>query len=96
MTATVTATLPGEKATEEDILIPAIAVMGDPEGKDYVWVVNPKEMTVHKRDVRVGRIVGSADIKILEGLKDGEKIVVAGVTKLQDGMKVRLWEEQQE
>ena len=96
MTATVTATLPGEKATEGDILIPAIAVMGDPEGKDYVWVVDPKEMTVRKRDVRVGRIVGSADIKILEGLKGGETIVVAGVTKLQDGMKVRLWEEQQE
>jgi len=96
MTATVRASWQGEKAMEADILIPAIAVMADPEGKDYVWVVDPKEMTVRKTDVRVGRVVGSADIQVLGGLKGGEKIVVAGVTKLQDGMKVRLWKEQQE
>jgi RND family efflux transporter MFP subunit len=96
MTATVRATLSDEKAAEADIVIPAIAVTADPKGQDYVWVVDPKEMTVRKKDVRVGSVVGTADIRILDGLKGGEKIVVAGVTKLQDGMKVRLWKEQQE
>lgn len=96
MTATVIAALQGEKAAEADILIPAIAVMADPKGQDYVWVVDPKEMTVQKRDVRVGAVVGTADIRILDGLKGGEKIVVAGVTKLQGGMKVRFWKEQPE
>lgn len=96
MTATVMVTLPGEEAGEASIVIPAIAVMADPKGQDYVWVVDPEEMTVQKRDVRVGPVVGSADIRILEGLKGGEKIVVAGVTKLQDRMKVRFWKEQQD
>ncbi len=96
MTATVNVSLKGDKGAEADIVIPAIAVMADPKGQGYVWVVEPKEMTVQKRDVRVGSVVGTADIRILDGLKGGEKIVVAGVTKLQEGMKVRLWKEQQE
>jgi RND family efflux transporter MFP subunit len=79
---------------EGKILIPAIAVVADPQGKNYVWVVDSNDMTVKKRDVRVGRVTGSENIDVLEGLEGGETIVVAGVLKLKDGMKVRLWDQQ--
>ncbi len=95
MTATVVISTE-EKATKDTpLLIPAIAVLADPNGKSYVWVVEPEDMTVHKRDVKAGPLTGSENINILEGLHDGEKIVVAGLLKLQEGMKVSFWEQQQ-
>ena len=68
--------------------------MGDTEGKGYVWVVDSKEMTVKETAVTIGRLAGSNEVKIKDGLKGGETIVVAGVMKLQDGMKIRSWDQQ--
>jgi RND family efflux transporter MFP subunit len=79
------------EADDQRFIIPAIAVMGDPNGKSYLWVVD--NMTVHKKEVKVGPLTGSQDIKVLEGLEGGETIVVAGVTKLQEGMQVTIWEQ---
>jgi RND family efflux transporter MFP subunit len=92
MTATVTLSLGSSAAPDSSILIPAIAVVAKPDGSSFVWEVDAKDMTVHQRDVKVGPITGSENIRILEGLKGGEKIAVAGVLKLQEGMKVRFWE----
>ena len=94
MTASVTLSLGSSAAPDKQMLIPAIAVVAKPDGTSYVWVVDPKEMMVHSQNVNVGAISGSKDIQILEGLKGGETIVVAGVLKLQEGMKVRLWDQQ--
>ena len=94
MTASVTLSLGSSAATDKQMLIPAIAVVAKPDGTSYVWVVDPKEMMVHSQSVNVGAISGSKDIQILEGLKGGETIVVAGVLKLQEGMKVRFWDQQ--
>ncbi len=87
------------RAIEEDIAvetitIPAIAVMGDENGDEFVFVVNKENMTVSKRIVAIGRMSGTNDILIVNGLDGGETVVVAGLPKLRDGMKVRLWDEQ--
>ena len=95
--------LPGMTATVEGdpesltgnryrIVIPAIAVTQDSEKKPYVWVLDEAEMTVKKTVVRVGELTGSDGIVILDGLSGGEKVVTAGVTKLQAGMKVSIWD----
>lgn len=94
MTASVTLSLGSSAAADKQVLIPAIAVVAKPDGTSYVWVVDSKEMMVHSQDVNVGAITGSKDIQILEGLNGGETIVIAGVLKLQEGMKVRLWDQQ--
>lgn len=78
----------------ETISIPAIAVMGDENGADYVMVVDEESLTVSKRIVTIGRMAGSTDILVLNGLEGGEIIAVAGLPKLRDGMKVRIWDEQ--
>jgi RND family efflux transporter MFP subunit len=77
------------------ILIPAIAVLTDPDGKDYVWLVDPAELRVHRRDVRMGRLAGSDQVQILSGLKGDERIAVAGVLHLTEGQQVRLWQDQE-
>ena len=94
MTATVSISLPEERATEaRSIFIPAIAVLTDPDGNNYVWLVDSANMTVKKKKVNVGRLAGSENIDVLEGLKGGETLVVAGVKALQEGMKVSFWEQ---
>jgi RND family efflux transporter MFP subunit len=80
----------------QDIVIPAIAVLDAPGNHPYVWRYDAKTSTVHKVPVKIGRLEGSSNILVKEGLKGGETIVIAGVTQLEEGMKVRPWEKQRE
>ena len=96
MTAKVTATA-GENTTgDTSIIIPALAVLNDAENKSYVWILDLESTTVHKTLVQVDRLEGSENIVIQDGLQGGETIIIAGVTKLQEGMKVRPWDKQRE
>ena len=92
MTATVEGNPESHVGKSPRIVIPAIAVTQDSEKKPYVWVLDEAEMTVKKTVVRVGELTGSDGIVILDGLSGGEKVVTAGVTKLQAGMKVSIWD----
>ncbi len=96
MTASVTATGRPDGAGQAWILVPAIAVLDAPGDHPYVYVYDAGAGVVHMREVKIGRLQGSSNIQILDGLKPGEQIVVAGVTKLSDGMKIRPWEKQRE
>lgn len=89
MTANVTLyTLLG-KGTGEQFVIPAVAVFADDAGNSNVWVVDEKTMTVHKQKVTTGELTGTDSIRILSGLRSGQKIAVTGVDQLREGMKVR-------
>lgn len=85
-----------EKAQKKDNIfqVPVEAVMADETGKSYVWIVDPKEMTVHKSQVQVGEMSGNSLIT-LSGIKAGDRIVTAGVNYLMEGQKVRLLEDRQ-
>lgn len=75
----------------KEIRIPLTAIATDGDEK-YVWVVNINSMAVSKRTVIVEKGVGTR-IGILNGLKSGEIIVVAGISALSEGMKVSAWSE---
>jgi len=75
---------------KQEITVPVTAVFPDETGKSFVWVVDPKDLTVHKREVKVGAITGTAGIQVLGGLSAGERIVVSGVNQVQEGTKVKL------
>ncbi len=91
MTATVLASTTEERIHRSSIIIPAIAVVAGPEGKYHVWIVDTLSMTAHKRAVTVGPLTGSDRITILDGLQQGNEIVVAGILQLREGMKVSRW-----
>lgn len=55
-----------------------------------VFVFDPATSTVRKVTVRPGDIRGNL-VEIYEGLAPGDRVVVAGVAFLRDGMPVRLW-----
>jgi len=88
MTAKVTGTASGPRATADSVSIPARAVLTDETGEAFVWVVDPKTMTVKRTPVVAGGLSGES-IAIQSGLAGGEQIAISGVHQLRDGMQVR-------
>ena len=75
-----------------DFAIPAIAVLAGDDDKQFVWVVNQDKMTIHRTEVQVGPVTGASEVTILSGLSPGDRIVIAGVTTLREGMEITLME----
>jgi membrane fusion protein, multidrug efflux system len=86
MTSLVTLTYRRASILGERILVPISAVMQDASGDEVAWVVG-SDQTVSRRKVKIGEATGG-EIEILDGLKPGDRIAVAGVRFLRDGMKV--------
>jgi RND family efflux transporter MFP subunit len=82
----------GGKAVTK-FVIPAVAVFARDDEVQYVWVVEPSDMTIHRVEVETGVVTGTSDITVTAGLSAGERIVVAGVSTLRDSMRVSLMEE---
>jgi RND family efflux transporter MFP subunit len=87
MTATVAVHYRRPKSQGNRMLVPISAVFKDATGEQVVWVVKP-DQTVSRRPVTIGEATGG-QIAIARGLQPGDRIAVAGVTFLRDGMKVR-------
>jgi RND family efflux transporter MFP subunit len=81
------------KATDDikGISVPLVAVGEDRLGR-FVFIVQPADSglgIVHKKSVTLGQLDGE-NINILEGLEDGEYLVIAGVSKITEGQKVKF------
>lgn len=69
------------------ITIPVSAVFTEGSGKQIVWIIGP-DQSVTRRPVKVGAPSGR-QIEVVDGLKSGDRIAIAGVSFLREGMKVR-------
>jgi RND family efflux transporter MFP subunit len=87
MTARITVTYRRASILGDRILVPISAVFKDATKEQVAWVIGPDE-TVTRRPVKLGEATGG-QIEIVEGLQPGDRIAVAGVTFLREGMKVR-------
>ena len=65
----------------------------DAEKKTFVWRLDETDMTVEKAHVGIGELTGTDGIEVLGGLGRGDVVVTSGVTRLQAGMKVTVWDE---
>jgi RND family efflux transporter MFP subunit len=90
---------------KSSIVVPMQAVGEDRDGR-FVFILerkDPKLGIVRRRPVTVGRLASTEcrllgnlgtqtceGIEVLEGLKDGELVVTAGVKRLIDGEEVKL------
>jgi multidrug efflux pump subunit AcrA (membrane-fusion protein) len=86
MTATVTATFRRAAILGERILVPVTSV-AQQDGQASVWLVDGDEKVV-RRPVTLGGVTGGR-VEVLDGLEPGERIVIAGVHSLRDGMQIR-------
>ena len=78
---------------QERYLVASSAVMEDRQGR-YVFVVEPADSEsavgiIHRKKVEVGQITGEG-LEILKGLKDGDRVVTAGVSLITEGQKVKI------
>ncbi len=87
MTATVTLTYRRAGILDNRILVPVSAVFKASTGQQVVWIIGP-DQKVTRRPVKIGAPAGG-QIEIVDGLQPDERIAVAGVSFLRDGMKVR-------
>jgi RND family efflux transporter MFP subunit len=72
------------------LTVPTSAVGEDREGR-FVFVLDGDGETAHvrRRSVEVGEI-GPGGIVVTEGLEAGERVVTAGVSRIEDGLEVRV------
>jgi RND family efflux transporter MFP subunit len=89
MSATFAITVLVDRATSEAaVFVPAAAVVGGNDGGSYVWKIDGESMTVSLAAVTTGRLSG-AEIEIVDGLQNGDRIAVSGVQHLEDGVQIR-------
>lgn len=81
------------KSGQDRFLVRSAAVNEDSQGR-FVYVAVPDTdasgfATVERRPVTVGELTAEG-IEIFQGLTDGDRVITAGVSKIQPGQKVRL------
>lgn len=93
MTATVqvTATIQDDSKSVEQIRVPLGAILAEGEAQ-YIWVVDKATMTVSRREISVGPSIGK-ELVVASGLQAGETIVGAGASYLNEGQKIRQYED---
>jgi RND family efflux transporter MFP subunit len=87
MTATVTFTYHRAGILGDRILVPISSVYKDASGAQVVWIIG-SDQSVSRRPVKIGEASGGR-IEIADGLQPGDRVAVAGVPYLREGMKVR-------
>ncbi len=71
--------------------VPSNAMASEPDGKAFVWRLDPRTMTVSKVPVAIGPARGSM-LEVSGELAAGDEIVISGVPQLRAGMKVSRWQ----
>lgn len=87
MTATVTMTYRRASILGDRLTVPITAVHYEDGGQPIAWVIGA-ENKVERRPISVGEARGS-EVEVVDGLVPGDRIAVAGVTRLREGMTVR-------
>jgi membrane fusion protein, multidrug efflux system len=71
--------------------LPETAVLKK-DGRDEVWIVDPKSATVSRREVKITN-EGDGLVDVLSGLEPAMRVVTAGVHSLVDGQPVKIDED---
>ena len=73
----------------ENVLVLPVAAVTTEDGENYVFVYDPEERTVSKRSVTLGLASDDA-YQVLDGLSDGEQVVLNPKAALLDGDKISV------
>ncbi|HMO51004.1 MAG TPA: efflux RND transporter periplasmic adaptor subunit [Kiritimatiellia bacterium] len=77
------------------VWIPAIALLENDGDRAVVWVIDPVNDTAERRAVILGAEERNGYRPVIEGVRPGEKVVVAGADRLRPGALVTLKEGEQ-
>ncbi len=86
---TITAELEGPDLTA--FMVPETALVRK-DDKPHVWLVDAGKGEVHLVPVETGATAGRT-LAVTDGLKEGDRVVTAGVNSLEEGQKVKIEDE---
>ncbi len=69
-------------------VLPISAIASEADGKPFVWIVNTENNKTARRGVVTGQASG-ANIVVSDGLEEGDVVVTAGISALQESMVVK-------
>ena len=75
--------------TATGVTVPTKAVLPQSDGSSIVFLLSGEDK-VQARKVEVGEVVNGGNVEIKNGLKQGDRIIVAGAGYLKDGDRVRI------
>jgi len=77
--------------TGDVLTIPRDATVRQPDGGVTAWVVNddPEAPSVRAQVIRIGKTL-SGRVEILEGLKEGQQVVLRGNETLREGQAIKI------
>lgn len=78
-----------EKGRHHAVEVPQTALCHQPSVGDYVWVFNPQNYTVSRRNVAKGMLRPDGMFSIIQGLQPDEMVVTTNLRFLSEGMKVQ-------
>ena len=73
---------------KEDALYVNKDIIKDKNGKKYVFIVN-KDNQLEQREVTLG-INNDTEVEIIDGINEGEVVVLDNLSRLRDGIKVQI------
>lgn len=76
---------------DDRMLVPLAAVLGN-DNENFVYVASPQSShyTIERQSVEIGELDNNG-VEILKGLTPGQQVVVAGMSRISEGMKVTLY-----
>jgi len=86
MTGVLTVAVGGQGTST--LSVPLTAIASEADGNAFVWIVNGANQTVSRRAVKTGKASGES-IVVSEGVQEGEVVVSAGLSALQENMVVK-------
>ncbi|MBE9564823.1 MAG: hypothetical protein IMF17_06215, partial [Proteobacteria bacterium] len=81
-----------ESDNKSEIIIPSHAVLEDNKGR-FVFIAEPEPSSttgiIHRRNVTTSRLTNSG-LLITSGINPDDLVVTAGMSKMHEGLRVRL------
>ena len=77
----------GSGGESDQYSLPVAAIASNPSGKPFIWVVDDANK-VSKQKVVIGEASGAV-VAVSSGVKEGDVVITAGISALQDGMQVK-------
>lgn len=71
------------------IIIPSNAVLRSPDNINYVFIAKPNNIAFKKR-VNISGVTGNNHVIIKDGIQVGDKLIIEGYTRLEDGMPIKF------
>jgi multidrug efflux pump subunit AcrA (membrane-fusion protein) len=84
MSVTLEMAVPQHEGSQKGAWVPSAAVFSDDANQSFVWKLNPETMRAEKVPTTVGDTRGGL-IHVLEGLKEGDQVAIAGIHLIQAG-----------